>query len=95
MLHEPPPGQPHGDPHGDPYGDPYDPDAPRPAEEPAELRRRIEDAAHAANELQAALFDLEAELLRLQHIVRRASPAMMQLMQAATEVNAAGLADRR
>ena len=63
-------------------------------EEPSELRRRIEDAAHAANELQAALFDLEAELLRLQHIVRKASPAMMQLMQAATEVNAAGLADQ-
>jgi hypothetical protein len=65
------------------------------AEEPAQLRQRIEDAAHAANALQSALFDLEAELLRLQHIVRRASPAMMQLMQAATEVRAAGLADQR
>ena len=81
--------------------DPFDLRDPRdsrdhePTEEPAELRRRIEDAAHAANELQAALFDLEAELLRLQHIVRRASPAMMQLMQAATEVNAAGLNERR
>ena len=100
MLHQPPPGHPYGAERPDDlYEDaPYLPGAlpgAEPVEEPAELRRRIEDAAHAANELQAALFDLEAELLRLQHIVRRASPAMMQLMQAATEVNAAGLADRR
>jgi hypothetical protein len=106
MLHEPPPGYPYGTERGDHSG--YQPDdqpasydgadylsGPESAEEPAELRRRIEDAAHAANELQSALFDLEAELLRLQHIVRKASPAMMQLMQAATEVNAAGLADQR
>ena len=74
-----------------PFGTPPEPPQ---TEEPAQLRRRIEDAAHAANALQSALFDLEAELLRLQHIVRRASPAMMQLMQAATEVRAAGLADQ-
>ena len=62
--------------------------------EAVDVRRRIEDAAQVAGELQAALFDLEVELLRLQHIVRRASPAMLQLMQAATEVRAAGLLDR-
>jgi hypothetical protein len=59
-----------------------------------EVRRRIEDAAQAAGALQSALLDLEVELLRLQHIVRRASPAMLQLMQAATEMRAAGLLDR-
>ena len=58
------------------------------------IRRRLEEAAEAAGTLQAALLDLEMELLRLQHIVRRASPAMLQLMQAATEVRAAGLLDR-
>jgi hypothetical protein len=63
-------------------------------EDPLDLQRRLEHAALAAGELQAALLDLETELLRLQQIVRRASPAMMQLMQAATEVRAAGLADR-
>jgi hypothetical protein len=95
MLPEPPPRHPFGHPHDHPRDPGSSDPATRPAEEPAQLRRRIEDAANAANELQAALFDLEAELLRLQHIVRLASPAMMQLMQAATEVNAAGLADRR
>ena len=107
MLHEPPFGHHSGAERPDHYDvyEPMDfnvpalaspldpPPEPMAAEEPAELRRRIEDAAHAANALQSALFDLEAELLRLQHIVRRASPAMMQLMQAATEVRAAGLAD--
>jgi hypothetical protein len=65
-----------------------------PDEDPLVLRRRLEDAAQAAGALQAALLDLEHELLRLQQIVRRASPAMMQLMQAATEVRAAGISDR-
>jgi hypothetical protein len=58
-----------------------------------DVRRHLEEAALAAGTLQAALLDLEAELLRLQCIVQRASPAMMQLMQAATEVRAAGLHD--
>jgi len=58
-----------------------------------DVHRRLEEAAMAAGTLQAALLDLETELLRLQHTVRRASPAMMQLMQAATEVRAAGLND--
>jgi hypothetical protein len=65
-----------------------------PDEDPLVLRRRLEDAAQAAGALQAALLDLEHELHRLQQIVRRASPAMMQLMQAATEVRAAGISDR-
>ena len=67
---------------------------PDPDEDPLILRRRLEDAAQAAGALQAALLDLETELQRLQQIVRRASPAMMQLMQAATEVRAAELRGR-
>jgi len=98
MLHEPPFGYEPIDFHAPTLASPTDAALePAPgasmAEEPTQLRRRIEDAANAANALQSALFDLEAELLRLQHIVRKASPAMMRLMQAATEVRAAGLPD--
>jgi hypothetical protein len=41
--------------------------------------------------LRTALSDLEQELCRLRRIVHRASPAMAQLMQAATEIRAAGI----
>jgi hypothetical protein len=44
-----------------------------------------------AGGLQTALGDLERELCRLRRVVHRASPAMAKLMQAATEVRAAGI----
>lgn len=61
------------------------------AESSAHVLRRIEATAVAAGALQSALMELELELYRLQTAVRRASPAMAQLMQAATEMRAAGI----
>lgn len=65
------------------------------AEPSAQVLQRLEATAAAAGALQSALSELELELLRLQSAVRRASPAMVQLMQAATEMRAAGIDEPR